>query len=91
MMENDRLPRFTVSQIQKLNIINEGLSLEDGLRMALKDASKKREIQKLAKESGVSPSTIYQFKGGFTDGISLYNAERLLDAMGLEIIVRPKL
>lgn len=86
---NRRLPLLTPSQIEKANIISECYSLEEGIRNALQYSSKHREIQTISKLTNISPSTLYAFKDGRVMNLTLKNAEDILDAMGLEIIVRP--
>ena len=59
----------------------------DRIRKAVSASGKSRNL--LSRESGVATSQVSRLIAGKA-GIGLANAERLADALGLEIVLRPK-
>lgn len=59
----------------------------DTIRAAIRDCSSSR--YRIAKETGVEQASLSRFMAG-TCGLSDENMTRLLDYLGLEIVVKPK-
>lgn len=59
----------------------------DNIRQCIRDSDKSRYV--LAKECGVSESQLSQLMAG-TKGLSYDALERLVEALGMEIIIRPR-
>ncbi len=57
------------------------------LRKAIQSSEKTR--YKLWQETAIDQGQLARFMAG-TDGLSVANVERLAEALGLEIIIRPK-
>lgn len=64
------------------------LELSELLIMAMKDT--RTTVRKLAEESGVSPTIIQELRTGKRTNITLTTFDRVLDAIGYEILIGPK-
>jgi len=62
-------------------------TIHDQLRKAIRSSEKTR--YKLWQETDIDQGQLARFMAG-TAGLSVANIERLAEALGLEIIVRPK-
>jgi transcriptional regulator with XRE-family HTH domain len=60
----------------------------DTIRRAIEASGKTR--YRLSKETGIDQAQLSRLMSG-KEGVSVENLERLADALGLEIIIRPKL
>ena len=61
--------------------------LYDQLRQAIRMSEKTR--YKLWQETGIDQAQLTRFMAG-ESGLSVENTEKLIEALGLEIIIRPK-
>ena len=61
------------------------------LRVAIQEAIWKRSIPQaeLARQIGLSPARVSRFLKG-ERGLSLESIDKLMDALGLEIVIRPR-
>jgi len=64
-----------------------GVETLDAIRDSIEASGKSR--YQLARESGVAESVLSRLMSG-ERGVSVRTAERIADALGLEIVVRPK-
>lgn len=60
----------------------------DTIRRAIETGGKTR--YRLSKETGIDQAQLSRFMSG-KEGVSMENMERLVEALGLEIIIRPKI
>ncbi|OHB66230.1 MAG: hypothetical protein A2Y76_14010 [Planctomycetes bacterium RBG_13_60_9] len=60
----------------------------DTIRKAIEAGGKTR--YRLSKETGIDQAQLSRLMSG-KEGVSVENLERLADALGLEIIIRPKM
>ncbi len=60
----------------------------DTIRKAIEASSKTR--YRLSKETGIDQAQLSRLMSG-KEGVSVENLERLAEALGLEIIIRPKM
>ena len=65
-----------------------GIGLLDDIRERIEASDKNR--RRLALESGVAESGLCRFVSGERPELNVGTAERLADALGMEIVLRPK-